>query len=190
MRKIFRKISVKSAVMYCCFHEKFLFLKCLTNAPYEFWISGLDVYSCELHLWHRPTKCQWTSIDIKNFYDFSQRIPLSWQITRLFEIPSKVMKIVAWNMLFLPFFRMKISENNGFKEIYGSTPLAKVRRIKSSIGPFTPLLLWHISRKSLSLYIQSRTIIVKHNYWMVWKFIRYSHSKDSPQGVSCYCKIF
>ena len=78
-RKIFRKISVKSAVMYCCFREKFLFLKCLTNAPHEFWISGLDVYSCELHLWHRPTKCQWThlsSIDIKNFYDFSQRIPL------------------------------------------------------------------------------------------------------------------
>ena len=35
---------------------------------------------------------------------------------------------------------MKISGNNGFKEIYGLTPLAKVRRIKSSIGTFTPLL--------------------------------------------------
>ena len=70
--------------------------------------------------------------------------------------PQKWWKLSAWkeitfNMLFLPFFRMKISENNGFKEIYGLTPSAKVRRIKSSIGTFTPLLLWHISRKSLSL---------------------------------------
>ena len=84
MSTLFSKISVKSA--YCCFHEIFFKKEefhCFTHTPnlyvHEFWISGLDVYSCELHLWHRPTKCQWThlsSIDIKNFYDFSQRIPL------------------------------------------------------------------------------------------------------------------
>ena len=116
----------------------------------------LDVYSYELHLWHRPTKCQWThlsSIDIENFYDFSQRIPLLANHQVIWNT-LKSDENCCLNMLFLPFFRMKISENNGFKEIYGLTPLAKVRRIKSSIGPFTPLLLWHISRKSLSLYNQ------------------------------------
>ena len=167
--KIFQLISNKSKVKLISqnifhlwiFQLSWKWIHCFThtlsykNSEFQVWTSILVNYTFGI-VQQSANELIYLPLVKRLFTILAKELPLlaNDQVWNMY--PQKWWKLSAWkeitfNMLFLPFFRMKISENNGFKEIYGLTPSAKVRRIKSSIGTFTPLLLWHISRKSLSL---------------------------------------